>query len=146
AAATLGRYSLLAEAEIQALESALGDPDDAVRRAAEAALRRLGVRPTVQPLPHPPRPARPTQAAGMTPPRHAWLPLLERWSQQWLRNQEYAVELPDTIIQSGWLGFTGASEEELAATEHRLGQPLPPSYREFLRLTNGWRRTTSYIE
>jgi len=81
--------------------------------------------------------------------RYAWLRRLELWSKQrlWIQGiQEYAVELPDDSIQPGWLGHGGASEEALAETERRLGQLLPPSCREFLRLSNGWRRTTSYIE
>ena len=35
------------------------------------------------------------------------------------------------------LGQDGATEEQLVAVEARLGCTLPPSYREFLRATNG---------
>lgn len=42
------------------------------------------------------------------------------------------------MIASGWLGFPGAGEEEIAALEDRLGTRLPPSYRSFLRASNGF--------
>ncbi len=48
-------------------------------------------------------------------------------------------EFPDEVIESEWLGFTGASEEEISAAETRLGFLLPHSYRSFLKVTNGWR-------
>jgi cell wall assembly regulator SMI1 len=50
------------------------------------------------------------------------------------------------VITSGWLGYPGASAEQIASAELRLGKPLPPSYREFMRVTNGWRRTSPFIE
>jgi hypothetical protein len=34
----------------------------------------------------------------------------------------------------------GASRFAVAAAERRIGRPLPPSYREFLRSHNGWAR------
>ena len=37
-----------------------------------------------------------------------------------------------------WLGNEPASEQMLAETEHRLGVRLPPSYRNFLLVSNGW--------
>jgi hypothetical protein len=37
-----------------------------------------------------------------------------------------------------WLGTTPASEAEILLQEQRLGLHLPPSYREFLQVTNGW--------
>jgi hypothetical protein len=50
------------------------------------------------------------------------------------------------VIASGWLGYPGASEEQMASAEQRLGMSLPPSYTEFLQVTNGWRWTTYFIE
>jgi hypothetical protein len=38
----------------------------------------------------------------------------------------------------GWLGTTGATEAELVALEQRLGRVLPPSYRAFLSVSDGW--------
>ena len=48
-------------------------------------------------------------------------------------------EFPSEVISSEWLGFPGASEEQIVAAETRLGVTLPPSYRDFLKVTNGWR-------
>jgi cell wall assembly regulator SMI1 len=45
----------------------------------------------------------------------------------------------------GWLGFPGATEARLAAAESRLGVSLPPSYRAFLRVSNGWRVASPFV-
>jgi hypothetical protein len=58
----------------------------------------------------------------------------------------WAEELPDDVRASGWLGFPPATEQELDELEARLQIPLPPSYRSFLRTSNGWRRTTHAID
>lgn len=75
-----------------------------------------------------------------------WKELLMEWSQTMIRDRDF---LPNGIsadsIAAGWLGFPGATEEQINATESRLETPLPPSYREFLKVTNGWRQLTSYI-
>jgi hypothetical protein len=60
------------------------------------------------------------------------------WQDEEL-NDEHLGHLADEVIQSGWLGYPGATEAQLVAGEQRLGQPLPPSYWEFLHVTNGWR-------
>lgn len=41
-------------------------------------------------------------------------------------------------VRSGWLGGNPASEAQLQALEQRLGKRLPPSYRQFLRASNGF--------
>jgi hypothetical protein len=46
-----------------------------------------------------------------------------------------AIELPN----EQQLGLP-ATEEQIAALEQRVGRPLPPSYRTFLSLYNGWRQ------
>lgn len=48
------------------------------------------------------------------------------------------LELPPENLESEWLGYFGAIEEQIVATETRLGVILPPSYRTFLKITNGW--------
>jgi hypothetical protein len=148
AAETLGRYSLKSVDDVAALELALHDDDPRVQRAAKTSLRRLGI----QSMPNPRASARaPTvqKAASvslMDTAPDQWRPLLERWSQQWLGVRDYAVELPDDVIEAGWLGYPGANEQELQELEQRLGRTLPRSYRTFLHLTNGWRRTSPFIE
>jgi hypothetical protein len=76
---------------------------------------------------------------------HPWKPFLTEWSQallQWDRVREAA---PPEAVQSGWVGRPGASGAELAAAEARLGIRLPPSYRQFLAVSNGWGQLTDFI-
>ena len=76
-----------------------------------------------------------------------WERFLKRWSQELLKSMgEERFKLPLEVIQSGWLGYPGASEEQITCTEARLETTLPPSYREFLKVTNGWRQTTPFID
>jgi hypothetical protein len=76
-----------------------------------------------------------------------WERFLKRWSQELLKSMgEERFKLPLEVIQSGWLGYPGASEEQIACAEARLETTLPPSYREFLKVTNGWRQTTPFID
>jgi hypothetical protein len=74
-----------------------------------------------------------------------WKSFLDRWSKDML-SSPLGRTLPDEIIGSGWLGFDPASDLDIAEVEIRLKIALPPSYREFLKVSNGWRRTTHAIE
>lgn len=72
-----------------------------------------------------------------------WKRFLKRESQKVIADYEIAEywaypEFPEEALESEWLGFPGASEEEIAGAEARLGISLPPSYRDFLKVTNGW--------
>ena len=44
----------------------------------------------------------------------------------------------DGFGRATWLGAPGVGEAEIARHEERLGTRLPPSYREFLQVTDGW--------
>lgn len=66
-----------------------------------------------------------------------WKGLLTRWNETVFAS-EIAQVIPSDHQKTGWLGFPGATHEQLAQTEVRLGKLLPPSYREFLQFTNGW--------
>lgn len=72
-----------------------------------------------------------------------WDHFLHRWSQVILESMddEEKQQLPDEVLSSGWLGYPGATEEQIFRAESRLGVQLPPSYRAFLKVTNGWRQT-----
>jgi hypothetical protein len=75
-----------------------------------------------------------------------WESFLKRWSQEILESIGSDREkLPPEVIESQWLGYPGATEEEIAQAEARLDTKLPPSYRAFLKVTNGWRQTTPFI-
>ena len=80
----------------------------------------------------------------MTPDR--WRDLLSTWSREILAIEAYRAEFPPEVVESGWLGYPGATEGEITAAEARLGVRLPPSYRAFLGVTNGWRTTKTFIE
>lgn len=43
-------------------------------------------------------------------------------------------------IKSKWLGTAPATEKEIVAAEKKLGIKLPPDYRDFLKVTNGFDR------
>jgi hypothetical protein len=74
-------------------------------------------------------------------PSFPWKDLLALWSMEIIRSGEYEDELTLEVTGSGWMGYPGAKEEEIAAAEARLGLTFPPSYRGFLKITNGWRMT-----
>ena len=75
-----------------------------------------------------------------------WESFLRQWSRELLKSKrDDQEELPREVIKSGWLGYPGATEEQITRAENRLGMALPPSYREFLKVSNGWRQTTPFI-
>ncbi len=47
-------------------------------------------------------------------------------------------EVPEDVLKRGWLGEPPAAEEAIAAAELRLGLTLPPSFKAFYRVSNGW--------
>ena len=64
---------------------------------------------------------------------------LREYNRELIAYEEVVEALPRELIQSGWLGYPGATEAELATLEQRLAARLPPSYRNFLKTSNGWR-------
>jgi SMI1 / KNR4 family (SUKH-1) len=70
--------------------------------------------------------------------RTGWKAFLERWNEELLiTGAEPHSELGKPLTD-GWFGYPPASEEQVAATEARLGCALPPSLREFLLTSDGW--------
>ncbi|MFI6788810.1 SMI1/KNR4 family protein [Nonomuraea sp. NPDC050383] len=49
---------------------------------------------------------------------------------------------PDLLGRVGQVASSGATEDEIRQLEERLGSGLPPSYRAFLHVANGWRGGT----
>ncbi|MEU3890401.1 SMI1/KNR4 family protein [Streptomyces sp. NPDC029041] len=77
-----------------------------------------------------------------------WRSFLLRWSGEWadsLPGDETLTADDEAALQARWLGFPPASEERIAAMEQRLGRRMPPSYREFLAVTDGWRHAGGFV-
>jgi SMI1 / KNR4 family (SUKH-1) len=55
------------------------------------------------------------------------------------------ADVDDTVLRSRWLGYSGATDQQLAHVESHLGVLLPPSYRAFLQVSNGWRQPEQFI-
>ncbi|MGC0379518.1 SMI1/KNR4 family protein [Streptomyces sp. SAI-229] len=77
-----------------------------------------------------------------------WRPFLLEWSGEWadsLPDGEARGEADEAARRARWLGFPPASEERIAALEERLGRRMPPSYREFLKVSDGWRHAGGFV-
>jgi hypothetical protein len=74
-----------------------------------------------------------------------WHELLTQWSRELIEANDFIEDIPLEIIASGWLGYPGATEDQITQAETRLRAKLPPSYREFLKVTNGWRQLNYFI-
>ncbi|MFD5142880.1 SMI1/KNR4 family protein [Streptomyces sp. NPDC058401] len=77
-----------------------------------------------------------------------WRPFLLRWSGEWSDSRpggETLGEEDEAVRRARWLGFPPASEERITAMEARLGRRMPPSYREFLKVSDGWQHAGQFI-
>lgn len=77
-----------------------------------------------------------------------WRSFLLRWSGEWadsLPDDETRGEDDEAARQARWLGFPPSSAERIAAMEERLGRRMPPSYREFLEVSGGWRHAGGFV-
>ncbi|MFE0172266.1 SMI1/KNR4 family protein [Streptomyces sp. NPDC059002] len=84
----------------------------------------------------------------MTAETFDWQPFLARWSREWADARRDAVGLRPADVEAlrrGWLGFDPAGPAEIAAMEARLGCEMPPSYREFLRVSDGWQHAGGFV-
>ncbi|MEI7032253.1 SMI1/KNR4 family protein [Streptomyces pratensis] len=66
-----------------------------------------------------------------------WYEFLGRWQEEWVPGED------DEGDEDGGRSFVGpgrpgADEEAIVAAEERLGRRLPPSYRTFLSVSDGW--------
>ncbi|MFJ1806773.1 MULTISPECIES: SMI1/KNR4 family protein [unclassified Streptomyces] len=66
-----------------------------------------------------------------------WHDLLGRWQEEWVPRAD-EDEGGDGGRKVVSLGRAGADEAAIVAAEERLGRRLPPSYREFLAVSDGW--------
>jgi len=74
-----------------------------------------------------------------------WKNRLQQWNDRLLASS-LADDLPAHVRGGNWLGFPAATDGQIAAAERRLDIQLPPSYRAFLKVSNGWRRLTHAID
>jgi len=135
AAEAIGYYWTGEPEAISALQDATGDNDPKVAKAAKAALRRL----RLSKIPKPRRDRWSVTVPTMEiDPRFPWSELLRRRSLELCGDDAFALTQDDVVIESGWTGSEPAAEDELRDLERRLGRNLPPSYRSFLKTTNGY--------
>ncbi|HKV29975.1 MAG TPA: SMI1/KNR4 family protein [Candidatus Dormibacteraeota bacterium] len=139
AAATIGRFGLGTSEEADALRAVLKDTD--VSKEVRQSLMALGFQPI-------PRPGRASPPAGIAadPDRAQWWQTLAGLSRRLLGREENRIAMDEAVVKSGWLGLSPASDAEIEHLERRLGRALPPSFRQYLRVTNGWLRGPSYPE
>ncbi|MEW1600723.1 SMI1/KNR4 family protein [Streptomyces sp. NPDC093808] len=77
-----------------------------------------------------------------------WRTFLLRWSGEWadsLPHDEARDPDDEAARRARWLGFPPASQERVTAMEERLGRRMPPSYRAFLLVTDGWRHAGGFV-
>lgn len=84
----------------------------------------------------------------MTDTTFDWRSFLVRWSEEWADAQDpedSCSESDARALRDRWLGFAPADTERIAKAEQRLGHRLPPSYRAFLEVTDGWRHAGGFV-
>jgi hypothetical protein len=75
-----------------------------------------------------------------------WMTTLSRLNSILLNSDEWRGDLTPEALSTGWCGLPPAPESEILKTEKTLGIKLPPSYRSFLSISNGWRPFNNFIE
>jgi len=78
-------------------------------------------------------------------PQYDWRSFLKDFSRELLADDTIGKQLPADVVQSGWLGYDPATQEQIKQLEQRLGTALPESYRQFLLTSNGWRYSGTFI-
>jgi hypothetical protein len=76
-----------------------------------------------------------------------WENRIREWSQKRIEiflEDHDEEDLSPEVLKSGYLGYPGATEDEIVATKARLNITFPPSYREFLKASNGLRPISEY--
>ncbi|MEU6474326.1 SMI1/KNR4 family protein [Streptomyces massasporeus] len=78
-----------------------------------------------------------------------WRLFLLRWSEEWADSlapdDDTRSEDDEAARRARRLGFPPAPEGRIAAMERRLGRRMPPSYREFLEVSDGWRHAGGFV-
>jgi hypothetical protein len=78
----------------------------------------------------------------------SWRGFLKNYSLEWLKQDADVLgdDITPDMIRKGWIGYEPASDTQIEALEARLGKSLPPSYTDFLRVSNGWTALTPFIQ
>ncbi|GAP13615.1 hypothetical protein LARV_01370 [Longilinea arvoryzae] len=71
-------------------------------------------------------------------PKIDWRAFLNRWNHIVNKSPGLTQGLPNEVNSTGFLGQPGAPDEQISQAEARLGIQLPPSYRAFLQVSDGW--------
>lgn len=77
-----------------------------------------------------------------------WRSFLLEWSGEWadsLQDDETRGQDDETALGGAVARFPPASEYRIVALEERLGRRMPPSYREFLKVSDGWRHAGRFV-
>lgn len=74
-----------------------------------------------------------------------WKKFLTKFSADLIAVDQIRAKLDSDVIAGRWLGFTPASDEDIAQCQQRLGVTLPPSLVAFLQVSNGWRTTGPFV-
>lgn len=69
-----------------------------------------------------------------------WNSFLAQWSEDVISTPDLCEKLPADFVKSKWLGYPGANEKQITQKERELGVSLPPSYQEFIKISNGWKQ------
>jgi hypothetical protein len=75
-----------------------------------------------------------------------WLPFLKKYNRELLNTEDVKKSVPFEVIKNEWMGYPGATEEQIRASEDRLSTQFPQSIREFYKITNGWRCAGFYTD
>ena len=77
-----------------------------------------------------------------------WKSFLTKWNKElWERlDEKNFADLGSEVIDSKWFGYPEAKDSDISAVEARLGKTLPPSYRSFLTISNGWQKVSPLID
>ena len=81
-----------------------------------------------------------------TSPGDDWAVVLARLNALLLKSDQLKEMMTKEALASHWCGLPPATEGEIAGAEKHLGVILPPSYRSFLAISNGWRPFSHFVE
>lgn len=82
--------------------------------------------------------------------KYNWEFLID-WNNQLIENRnellysDTLLGIDEAVKNNKWLGYDGATEEQIISSENKLSVKFPTSYKEFLYISNGWRYLGTYI-